>query len=155
MSVGIIFVLLTAVFFVKKYLFLPKNILLSQETRLVILPDIIKLNYNFYTEKKEIYAVKFNNLDLSHYRTLSFNIRKTNPKDTLALRIELANVFEERAEVYLKNISSDWQSVNIPLSDFKKISQWQKIRELAFIVEEWNSKEKNNVLYLEQIQFLK
>ncbi|MCM8771325.1 MAG: hypothetical protein NC936_05630 [Candidatus Omnitrophica bacterium] len=124
-------------------------------TALVIQPDVIKLNYNFSAAKKEIYTIPLKDLNLSSYKVLAFTAKKSQEKGNVSLRIELTNSFKEKSEVYISGLSSKWKDYSINLDSFKKITDWSEIKELLFIVEEWNTKEKNNVVYIENIKFLK
>ncbi|MCM8770407.1 MAG: hypothetical protein NC936_00865 [Candidatus Omnitrophica bacterium] len=124
-------------------------------TALVIQPDAVKINYNFFAAKKEIYTLPLKGLDLSAYKALAFSLRKMKENSDISLRIELANAFNERAASYVGDISPGWKDYKIDLSVFKNITDWTCAKELLFIAEEWNAKEKNDVIYIENVRFLK
>ena len=122
---------------------------------LYLFDDIAKLNFNFDPAKKETFSLNLKQLNLSKYKTLAFMARKANPKDVIALRIEFLNRFNEKAEVYVKDISSKWTSHEIDLSRFAKINYWDQMKLLAFSVEEWNAKEKSGIIYIDNIKVVR
>ncbi len=138
-------------------LIMNKNKSLNSQIALVLQHDVVKINFHFDPAKKEIYSLGLNKLDLTKFRALAFSAKakKDNYKDTVALRVEFTSEFKERAEIYFKDISTKWQDYKINLSDFKNISDWSNIRSLAFIVEEWNAKEKNGLVYIDNISLLR
>jgi len=122
---------------------------------LFLFQDTTKLNFNFDPAKKETFSLNLKQLNLSKYRTLSFTARKVNPKDTIALKIEFINRFNEKAEVYVKDISGKWTNHEINLNRFAKISDWAQMKLLSFSVEEWNAKEKSGILYIDNIKVVR
>ena len=118
-------------------------------------PDTAKINFNFDPAKKETFFLNLKHLNLSKYKTLSFAVRKTNPKDIISLRVEFTNRFNEKSEIYIKDISSKWAGKKIDFKNFAKINNWNQMKELAFSIEEWNAREKSGIVYLDNICVLK
>jgi len=127
----------------------------SGELALVLLPDTAKINFNFNPAKKEIYTIELNRLNLSRFRALAFSLKKANYYDNISVRVEFTSIFREKSEVYLKDIPYRWKDYRIELSEFKNISSWPNMRTLAFIVEEWNTKEHHGVVYIDNIRLLR
>ncbi|MFA5093343.1 MAG: hypothetical protein WC543_05325 [Candidatus Omnitrophota bacterium] len=117
--------------------------------------DNVKINFNFDPAKKETFALNLKNLNLSKYKALAFSVRKTNPKDIIALRVEFINRFNEKSEVYIKNIPSKWGEQRIDFKQFAKLDNWTQMKEVNFSVEEWNAREKSGIVYLENIKVTK
>jgi hypothetical protein len=117
--------------------------------------DAAKINFNFDPAKKETFSLNLKQLNLSKYKTLGFSVRKTNSKDIISLRIEFTNRFNEKSEIYVKDISSKWAEHKIDLKDFVKMNDWSQMKELSFGVEEWNAREKSGIVYLENIKVLR
>lgn len=132
-----------------------KNRNFKSEVALVVTSDVSKINFNFNPAKKEVYSLNLNRLNLTKFNTLSFSLKKANFKDIVSLRVEFTSKFNEKSEVYLKNIPHKWCDYKIKLFQFKKISNWQDMVSLAFAVEEWNTKEKSGVVYIDNIRFLR
>jgi len=122
---------------------------------LYLYEDTAKLNFNFDPAKKETFSLNLKQLNLSKYKTLAFTARKANPKDVVALKIEFLNRFNEKAEVYVKDISSKWSNHEIDLSRFAKINDWEQMKVLAFSIEEWNAKEKSGIIYIDNVRVVK
>lgn len=126
-----------------------------QESVLIISPDIVKINYKFSPDQKEIHYWDLNDLNLSKYKGLGFSIKKSNNDDIISLRVEFNSAYKEKSEVYIKDISNKWQDYKFNLSDFKTISDWSVMQNLAFIIEEWNTKENKGIVYIDNVRFLK
>lgn len=129
--------------------------LTSSETQLILNPDIAKINYQFDPVKKEMHNFDLKKLNLSKYKTLAFSLKKSNFNDIVALRVEFTNIYKERSELYLNDISNHWQEFKLNLSDFKAISDWSEMETLSFIVEEWNSKEGKGILFVDNVRVMK
>ncbi|MCM8795967.1 MAG: hypothetical protein NC928_04735 [Candidatus Omnitrophica bacterium] len=128
---------------------------LNSQIALVFSPDVVKINFNFNPARKEIYSISLNKLDLRDFRQIEFSCRKANYNDTVSLRIEFVNSFNEKDAVYLRDIPYKWQNYQIGLYEFKKISDWSNMTLLSFIIEEWNAKAKKDVIYLDNIRLVR
>ena len=129
--------------------------LLNSELALTLQPDVIKINFNFDPAKKENYSLFLKKLNAAHFSTLGFSAKNANYRDEVALRIEFNNVFNEKSEVYITNISHKWKDYKIALADFKNIRDWSEMFSLSFIVEEWNTRGKKGIVYIDNIKLLK
>ena len=128
-----------------------KNRILSSSLLLMLQPDIIKINFDFNPAKKEVYSIDLNSLNITRYDALVFSLKKTNYRDTVSVRVEFTNAFNEKAEVYLKDISYKWQDYKVPFSDFGDIRDWSDMSKLSFIVEEWNVTKDNGIVYIASV----
>ncbi len=122
---------------------------------LFLYQDPAKINFNFDPAKKETFSLNLKQLNLSRYKNLAFSARKVNPKDTIALKVEFVNRFNEKSEIYIKDISGKWTNHDINLDRFAKINDWTQMKSLSFSVEEWNAKEKSGVVYIDNIRVTK
>lgn len=127
----------------------------TSEVALVLYPDTAKINFNFDPVKKEIYSVKLNGLNLSHYKALAFSVKKSNFRNKVSLRVEFTNTLNEKSNLYLKDIPHKWKDYTLAFSDFKDISYWAQMSNLAFTVEEWNARTKKDVIYVDNIRVLR
>jgi len=134
---------------------LGRNKGLNSEVALILQPDIAKINFNFNPAKKEAYTINLNKLNLSKYTSLAFQVKKTNFKNNLAMRVEFTSPFKERSEIYIREIPTRWKSYDLNFSDFKSITDWSEMSELSFTVEQWNTKEDHGVIYIDNVRFLK
>jgi len=148
----IFFVLGLSVAYFIKY---QKNKPFNSETSLVLLHESAKINFNFDPAKKETYDFELNKLNVSSFRFLEFSVKKANYNDRIALRVEFANAFKEKSEIYFKDISHKWQTYKIKLADFRNITDWTEMSDLLFAVEEWNTRENKGVVYLDNVKLVK
>jgi len=117
--------------------------------------DLVKLSFDFEPAKKQSYSINLNKMDLSASKSLGFALKKSDPKNSVSLKIEFTNSFREKSEIYIRDIQTKWKTYAISLFEFKNISDWSNMRELAFIIEEWNSTEKGGALYLDNVSLMK
>ncbi len=127
----------------------------NSQIALFLYQDAAKINFNFDPAKKETFSLNLKQLNLSKYKALAFAVRKTNPKDSISLKVEFINRFDERSEVYVKNIPGKWADQKIELSRFAKINDWRQMKSLAFTIEEWNARQKSGIVYLDNIRVIK
>lgn len=127
----------------------------QSEISLVLLHDAAKINFHFDPAKKEIYALDLNNLNLSPFKALGFSLKKADFEDTISLRVEFTSIFNEQAEVYIKDIPHRWKEYRIEFSKFKEISDWTEMSKLLFAVEEWNVRQKKDVVYIDNVRLLR
>jgi len=134
---------------------LRNNKLLGSKIALVFAQEAVRMNFNFSPAKKESYTLNLNNLNFKPFRTLAFSVRKAEAQRNISLKIGLANSSRETSEMYVRNIPNSWQHYRINLSDFKGISNWSKISELSFVIEEWKVSSKKGVVYINNVRLLK
>ncbi|MDO8489177.1 MAG: hypothetical protein Q7S42_03595 [Candidatus Omnitrophota bacterium] len=127
----------------------------NSQIALFLYHDVAKINFNFDPAKKETFSLNLKQLNLSRYKALAFTVRKTNPKDIISLRVEFTNRFNERSEIYVKDISAKWSEQRLDFSRFVKIDDWTQMKVLDFSVEEWNAREKSGIVYLDNIRVIK
>lgn len=132
-----------------------KNNHLDSKIALVLQSNRIKINFNFDPAQKEIYLVNLNKLNLNSYKTLAFSTKKDSYKNNISLRVEFTNVFNEKSAVYLTNIPHKWQEYKIDFSEFKNITKWSEMSNIAFIIEQWNVQKNHDIVYIDDIRFLR
>ncbi len=129
---------------------------IRSELAFVLQPNIVKINFNFDPAKEEAYRINLNELDIARFKILGFSVRKAKFEDNIILKVEFSNASGEKSDAYFYNIPSyKWQEYKIILSDFKNITDWSKMTNLSFVVEEKNMKEKKGILYLDNIKFVR
>jgi len=143
------------------YLLLPHPPLkLKPETKILTFDlgrEIIRINYNFSDTdlKTEKYTLDLGNLNLNEFKRLELSCRKAKSKGEVSLKLELENSLKEKSHFYLSGIKNRWQNLGIDLSEFKEIKDWSNIKNLSFIIEEWNTQEKTDTVYIDEIRFFK
>ncbi len=142
---------LVLLIFTRFYLHKP----LQQQVALVFSSEPIKINFDFDPAKEKLVAFNLNKTDLSKFSGVSFSVKKSSFDDIINLRVEFTNTFKEKSEIYLKDISHKWKNYELKFSDFKAISDWTQMSGLAFIVEEWNTRENKGVIYIDNVRMFK
>lgn len=143
-----------AAFFVARGVGHTKKSSLNSQHQMILADEAIRLSYNFDPARKAAYSLQLNRMSLNRFKALSFSLKKAYPQDQFSLRIEFTNVFKESSEIYIKDIAGGWQQYRILLSQFKGISDWSEMANLSFSIEEWNSKEKKGIVYIDNLKFL-
>lgn len=138
-----------------KSISLNNKINITSERALVLQSNIIKINFNFDPATKEIYSLNLNKLDVQGFKALGFSARKSDFDDKIILKVEFTNTAKESSECYISNLKAyKWQDYKIILSDFKNITNWSKMSNLSFIIEDWNTQKKSGVVYIDNIRLL-
>ena len=152
-----VFIGIAVVFIFSLFFLIPfsKQKPLNAKTALVLSPDPIKIAYRFDPAKKEIYTFDLMKLNLNGYRTLDFSVKKSNFKDLVSIRIEMINAYNEKSEVYIKDVSHRWKDSSVSLAEFSEITQWSEMTSLSFIIEEWNTKENTGSVFIDNVKFSK
>jgi len=128
---------------------------LQQQMFLEFSSEPVKINFDLDPAKKKIFSFNLNKADLSAYNGLGFSVKKSNFEDNVSLRVELTNIFKEKSEIYIKDIPNNWKYIELNFSDFKAISDWTSMSGLAFIIEEWNTKENKGLVYIDNVRMFK
>ncbi|OGX42902.1 MAG: hypothetical protein A3H41_01225 [Omnitrophica WOR_2 bacterium RIFCSPLOWO2_02_FULL_45_28] len=118
--------------------------------------ELIKIRYDFTASdlKKEGYAIALADLNARGFKELEFKARRCKDFGVMHLRVALENNFRENAARYV-NVDSKWRRYKIKLSDFKEITAWDNLKEISFIIEEWNVADKDDCLYIDELSFTK
>jgi hypothetical protein len=151
--VALVVFTVTFTYFLSNY-FLGNAKLKNSEIALILSPDAVKINFHFDPARKETYSLSLNKLNAARFKTLRFSAKNVDYQDAVTLRVEFTNIFKEKSEIYIKDISHKWQDYRIGLSDFKKISDWSEMTGLTFVVEEWNVRGKKGIVYLDNIRLI-
>ncbi|RJP28742.1 MAG: hypothetical protein C4533_02840 [Candidatus Omnitrophota bacterium] len=127
----------------------------KSELALLLSVDAAKINFNFNPAKKETFTINLNKLNLGRYKAVAFSVKKATYDNKISLRVDLGNNFNERSEVYLRDIPHKWKEYVLNFSEFKSISDWSEMKDIAFSVEQWNAEKDSGVIYIDNIRFLR
>ena len=127
----------------------------GSDVALALTNSPLKINFNFDPAKKEIFSFNLNKANLSRYNTLGFSVKKSNYEDIVSLRVEFSNLFNEKSEVYFRDIPNKWKYYEAKFSDFKGITDWSEMTDVSFIIEEWNTKENKGLVYIDNVRMSK
>ncbi|MDD4910086.1 MAG: hypothetical protein PHR44_05350 [Candidatus Omnitrophica bacterium] len=128
----------------------------AKNFNLVLIPDSIKLNYNFNVAGKiESFDYGLNNLNAGEFDFIQFNVKKSDYNNSVNLRVEVINTLKERSEIYISGVPSRWKTVSLPLRSFNKITDWGSLSNLIFSIEEWNVLKKQGQVYIDDVKLTK
>lgn len=117
--------------------------------------ELIKISFNFSgpSLRKEGYVFSLNNLNASKFKNFNFESRHLASKNLIRLRIEVESSFKEIATAYISGITDKWHEYSISLDEFKGITSWVSLSKISFIVEEWNTDKKDDIVYIDNVRF--
>ncbi len=123
----------------------------------VVGTKITKINLGKSNLKKnETVVFDLKELDLAGCTALGFSLRKTNYQDKLLVRVELVDDSGNQSETYINKMPAyKWEDLQIPLDEFKGMSEISKVRLLAFVVEQWQAETENATFYIDNIRFIR
>jgi hypothetical protein len=124
-------------------------------TSLIVSSDTMRMSFDLENARKQVCELNLKNINLNDYKTLAFSLRDSNYNDQVAFRVEFSNSFKERSEVYVSGITNKWKEFCINLADFKAISDWSDMNRLAFVIEEWNTRDNKGILFIDDVRLLK
>jgi len=65
----------------------------------------------------------------------------------------LRNDLNEESYYYVRGIDLDWNSFSIPFSEFDEITDWNRIKDVSFVLESWNVLKSKGVILIDEINF--
>lgn len=144
-------------------------------------PDILQESYPLELNRGCVAKLEYDNQvnwsafwmklmksDWSPYNRLLFNVRMDNaPTNGLPMKIEIKRVCREgdgttncdEVEAVYQNVTSDWEPINIPLSQFcqadgsQPFSEFTEMEELVFVFE-LNHGWSQGAVYLDNVQLI-
>jgi len=85
---------------------------------------------------------------------LKFSIRSKEEGTPGIVKVVITNRLNEEAYYYVQGVNEDWTEAEIPLSEFKQITDWSSLNDIAFMIESWNVDDKTGVVLIDDISFL-
>jgi hypothetical protein len=118
----------------------------------------LEIDYDFIAlgdSKTKKISFDLQKLNLSGYKSLSLALRtKLKTKIDSSIRIQIENSLSEVDSEYVRGIRDRWITFSLPLSGFEKINNWDSIRSLSFLVEEWNIDSKKDSIFVDDVKFV-
>jgi hypothetical protein len=102
------------------------------------------------------YWTKLQGIDVSPYKNFVFYVRG-DEKDgfTTQFKIELKNAKKELGKYYVKGVTSDWQKVVVPLSNFVGITDFSNMTEFVIVFEDRIATDRDGAIYIDNLHFSK
>jgi len=115
----------------------------------------LRLVYNFQDDSPQVknFSLYLPKVNVKKYNSLVFSVRGYRSSLPRIIKISLENKKREKSVYYFEGITTKWQKVTIPLSEFKKITDWSNITKLSFIVEAWNNDQDKCSVLIDDVHF--
>ena len=68
------------------------------------------------------------------------------------LKVVVSNARAEQAAYYLEGIGNNWQDYSISFAQMN-LTDWKFIKDIAFVVEAWNTKDPAGTVLVDNISF--
>lgn len=119
--------------------------------------ELLRIQYDFtgLPSRKQGYEIELPGLNVKNFSTLKFRARRLKKGSALNLKVCIENKLKEKASCYINGIAAKWRSFEVPLSAFHEITRWDCISSISFIVEEWNTAEKEDCVYIDAIGLIR
>lgn len=117
----------------------------------------IKLSYDVDSPNPSYngFWMKLEDVDLSDYKKVSFWLK--GDKDagySSKFKLELKNA-SEVAPLYVEDVSDNWTLIEIPLSNFGRITDWSKMKEFVIVFEDSQATQKTGAICIDDVAFIK
>ncbi len=99
------------------------------------------------------YYINLDGVDASKFSAIAFDVRFSEGENH-SIRVEFVNKYKEVGEVGIPSLGSKWKEVIIPLSEVTKISSWNDVRQIGFVLDKWNVSVPKGTLYIDNIRFV-
>lgn len=110
---------------------------------------VAQLNY----VGSSLFWIKLNDVDITYYNKLMFDLRADSSFDGWQTKIELKRANETIDFDLIHNISEEWQTITIDFVNFSSLlSAYTDMQEIVFVFEQELSSE-TGAIYLDNIQF--
>ncbi len=120
------------------------------------MPLRFKYDLNYPKPQTAVLNLKLSDMNLRDYDVLKITLRGSQKEGfSKIIGIELRNAKKEKDTVYISDIEERWKAFEIPLKDFKYISDFSDISQISFKLEAWNTVQKKGLIYIDKIEFLK
>lgn len=115
----------------------------------------IRVNYDFTDGRPQVqdFVLNLPEVDITKYSQLEFSLKGSKKGSPKILKITLENRRREKSSYYLPDISRNWQKVNIPLSDFRELTDLSRLTKISFILEGWNQNNQSGSFLIDDLGF--
>ena len=135
---------------------IPNSVVQSQAIR--INPSSVPISITFDFSNPNAgdtieYYLNLKGVDASQFSSLAFDVRFSSGENH-SIRVEFVNQFREVGEVGIPSLGTKWKEVVIPLSEVSKITSWNDVKQIGFILDEWNVSVPKGTVYIDNIRFI-
>jgi hypothetical protein len=118
----------------------------------------LRLDYDVDSPNSAYNGVWFDlgGVDLSDYRYLVIWAKGDKDRGyTKDFKLEIQNSRGDKGACYLPGLSDSWREYKIDLKQFIGISEWDEMKKLVMVFEDWRATEKEGTVYIDDIYFTK
>lgn len=116
-------------------------------------PLLLEYNFKDSFSPTKAFAISVPTIEIAKYRALQFAIRAREEGTPGIVKVVIKNQKNETASYYVKNVGLAWQEFNIPLEEFKDITDWTDLTDISFVVESWNADHEKGVVLIDNLCF--
>ena len=115
----------------------------------------VTFEYNFQNSlhPTESFSLSIPAIEIAKYKSLQFAVRAREEGSPGILKVVFRNKRNETSSYYIQGIILKWKNFNIPLEEFREITDWSTIEDVSFILETWNVEKKKGLILIDNIYF--
>lgn len=115
----------------------------------------IRIEYDFSDSYSPVktFALSVPSMDAAKYGKIQFSIRGKEEGVPGIVKVVVKNRKNEEAFYYIQGVGLDWQEFNIPLDEFKQITDWSSLTDISFVLESWNVDHKKGLILIDNVCF--
>ena len=115
----------------------------------------VRIEYNLKDPFPPVktFAIDVPRIDASKYGNVQFSIRGKEEGVPGVVRIVVKNQLGEESSYYIQGVGMDWQEFNIPLNEFKQITDWSNLVDISFVLESWNIDNQKGLVLIDNLCF--
>ena len=136
-------------FLTQRNSFLQSRVIFSLHT------GMARVEYNFKGPfpPVKIFALDVPAIDAGKYSKIQFSIRGKEEGAPGIVKLVVRNRRGEESSYYIQGIGLEWQKFDIPLQEFKQITDWTSLTDISFVLESWNVDRPKGLVLIDDICF--
>jgi hypothetical protein len=158
LSRAVLTVLLAALAFYSLTAFLSHRKDLTRRNIIYALSNApVRIPYNLEHPFPQVksFSLDVPSLDLNDYHSFNFAVRGSEQGYPDAIKVVITNKRNESSFAYVNGLDLKWNTLSIPFSTFKEITDWTSVSEVSFVLEAWNMTRKKGMILIDEICFAK
>ena len=115
----------------------------------------VRMPYNFKSdlEPTKSFILAVPEIDVSKYEAINLSIRAKEEGSPGIIKVVVRNQKNETSAYYIQGVGLDWQEHQIPLDEFKQITDWTSLIDVSFVLETWNVEKQKGVVLIDNVHF--
>lgn len=115
----------------------------------------VRFDYDFKGSSNPVekFSLSIPDMDVGKYGSLEFSMRGKEEGVPGIVKVVVTSRYNEEAYHYIEGVNLAWQDYHIPLTEFREISDWSSVQDVAFVLESWNVEDKRGIVLIDNINF--